>query len=78
MRFYAEYGDEARLTALLERGIVNVLATDEDGTMAMDLAKRGSYDRESKEWVQSEGHKACVPLLEEAIPLPTDTHTAIV
>ena len=33
--------------------------------MAMDLAKRGSYNRESKEWVQSEGHKACVTLLEE-------------
>ena len=31
MRFYAEYGDEARLTALLERGIVNVMATDEVG-----------------------------------------------
>ena len=31
MRFYAEYGDEARLTALLERGIVNVEATDEVG-----------------------------------------------
>ena len=31
MRFYAKRGDEARLTALLERGIVNVLATDEVG-----------------------------------------------
>ena len=31
MRAYAEYGDEARLTALLERGFVNVMATDEVG-----------------------------------------------
>ena len=31
LRFYAEYGDEARLKALLERGIVNVLATHEVG-----------------------------------------------
>ena len=31
LRFYAESGDEARLTALLERGIVNVMATDEVG-----------------------------------------------
>ena len=31
LRFYAEYGDEARLTALLERGIVNVMATDKVG-----------------------------------------------
>ena len=33
--------------------------------MAMDLAKIGSYDEETEEWVQSEGHKACVTLLEE-------------
>ena len=31
LRFYASSGDEARLTALLERGIVNVMATDEVG-----------------------------------------------
>ena len=31
LRFYAEDGDEARLTALLERGIVNVMATDKVG-----------------------------------------------
>ena len=31
LRAYAEYGDEARLTALLERGIVNIMATDEVG-----------------------------------------------
>ena len=31
MRFYASSGDEARLTALLERGIVNVMATDKVG-----------------------------------------------
>ena len=31
LRFYAEYGDEARLTALLERGIVNVMVTDKVG-----------------------------------------------
>ena len=31
LRFYAEYGDEARLTALLERGIVNVMTTDKVG-----------------------------------------------
>ena len=35
--------------------------------MAMDLAKRGSYNKETKEWVQSEGHTACVALLEEAV-----------
>ena len=34
--------------------------------MAIDLAKRGSYNKETKEWVQSEGHKACVALLKEA------------
>ena len=31
LRYCAESGDEARLTALLERGIVNVMATDEVG-----------------------------------------------
>ena len=35
--------------------------------MAIDLAKRGLYNKETKEWVQSEGHKACVALLEEAM-----------
>ena len=35
--------------------------------MAIDLAKRGSYNKETKEWVQSEVHKACVTLLEEAM-----------
>ena len=35
--------------------------------MAIDLAKRGSYNKETKEWVQSEGHTACVALLEEAV-----------
>ena len=31
LRFYASSGDKARLTALLERGIVNIMATDEVG-----------------------------------------------
>ena len=31
LRFYASSGDEARLTALLERGIVNVMAKDKVG-----------------------------------------------
>ena len=33
MRFYASSGDEARLTALLERGIVNIMATDKVGAV---------------------------------------------
>ena len=31
LRFYAESGDKARLTALLERGVVNEMATDKVG-----------------------------------------------
>ena len=54
LRFYAESGDEARLTALLERGIVNVLATDMRGNQAVGYAKH--Y-----------GHTAIVALLEEAM-----------
>ena len=54
MRFYASSGDEARLTALLERGIVNVLATDKRGNQAVGYAKH--Y-----------GHTAIVALLEEAM-----------
>ena len=38
MRFYAEYGDEARLTALLERGIVTIDSQDEHGRTAVWLA----------------------------------------
>ena len=50
MRFYAQTGDVARLTALLERGIVNVKATDEGGRTALHLAAR-------------EGHPDCVEVL---------------
>ena len=38
LRFYAEYGDEARLTALLERGIVNIEARDEHQYTALMCA----------------------------------------
>ena len=31
LRFYAKVGDKARLTALLERGIANIMAKDEVG-----------------------------------------------
>ena len=53
MRFYASSGDEARLTALLERGIVNVMATDERGYTALHLSAM-------------KGHDACLKLLLEA------------
>ena len=41
--------------------------SSQDNKTAIDLAKRGSYNEETKEWVQSEGHKACAALMEEAM-----------
>ena len=38
----------------------------------MDFASRGSYDYETEDYVQSEGHKACVALLEEAMNKVSD------
>ena len=52
LRFYASSGDEARLTALLERGIVNVMATDEVGAWVGEWAVGGGR-RVVNVWVGS-------------------------
>eukprot|EP00618_Florenciella_parvula_P012394 CAMPEP_0119483234 /NCGR_PEP_ID=MMETSP1344-20130328/10732_1 /TAXON_ID=236787 /ORGANISM="Florenciella parvula, Strain CCMP2471" /LENGTH=876 /DNA_ID=CAMNT_0007517711 /DNA_START=56 /DNA_END=2683 /DNA_ORIENTATION=+ len=68
LRFYASSGDEARLTALLERGIVNVMATDERGVTAMDLAKWYlNLPFRDKTEGKCLGCTAVVALLEEAM-----------
>ena len=51
MRFYASSGDEARLTALLEHGIVNILATDKvilSGHTGLRANLMGEYKMEEE------------------------------
>mmetsp|Transcript_9805 Transcript_9805/g.25210 ORF Transcript_9805/g.25210 Transcript_9805/m.25210 type:complete len:230 (+) Transcript_9805:3-692(+) len=53
LRFYANVGDKARLTALLERGIANIEAKGDDQMTALHLAA-------------SEGHPECLEVLIKA------------
>ena len=52
MRFYASSGDKARLTALPERGIVNIEGKDENGSSALH-------------WAAHEGRLSCLEVLLE-------------
>ena len=51
--FWAKMGDEARLTALLERGIANIMAKDQDQMMAHHYAAE-------------KGHLECLKVLIKA------------
>ena len=59
MRFYAEYGDEARLTALLERGIINMVYTpDEAEHVVMESDHPYQNDADDMKPLELPGHES--------------------